>query len=163
MMQDLKTFARTIICCDEDDRKELIQTTIIKGLKRVRQGKYKENGSFKGWIRILMKNEYIDQWRKSERSPMIASDHNDLIIRNNATSQNTGELNMQFDDMWELVDDLPTRYKTAFVLHYEGYSHDEIAQKMDVDKPTATQLIFKAKKKLRKWVGEMQGANSALN
>ena len=105
--------------------------------------KFKNEGSFEGWIRRIMVNTCISYLRK--KNPVQLTDE-DFVFNEQAThSLETTEL----EDIQKMIDGLPIGYKMVFNLYaVEGYKHAEIAQELGITESTSKSQLFKA----RKWL-----------
>lgn len=56
-------------CRIRGEDEELFQEVIVKLLSRLRQFRYDPGRRFRGWLRILVRNEALDQWRRGRRRP----------------------------------------------------------------------------------------------
>jgi RNA polymerase sigma factor (sigma-70 family) len=104
---------------------------------------FEHKGSFEGWIRKIVVNVCISEFRKN--NPVISlEDSFELSNHSTENLENTGETDLQ-----KLIDALPTGYKIVFNLFaIEGYSHAEIAKRLDISESTSKSQLFKA----RKWL-----------
>lgn len=105
--------------------------------------KFKNEGSFEGWIRRIMVNTCISYLRKKD--PVQLSDEEYVFNKQAIDSLETTEL----QDLQQLIDELPTGYKMVFNLYaVEGYKHAEIAKELNISESTSKSQLFKA----RKWL-----------
>lgn len=105
--------------------------------------KFKNEGSFEGWIRRIMVNTCISYLRK--KNPIQLSDEEFLFNKKAVDSLETTEL----QDIQKLIDELPTGYRMVFNLYVvEGYKHAEIAEELNISVSTSKSQLFKA----RKWL-----------
>lgn len=105
--------------------------------------KFKNEGSFEGWIRRIMVNTCISYLRK--KNPVQLSDEEYVFNKQAINSLENTELN----DIQKLIDALPTGYKMVFNLYaVEGYKHAEIAKELNITESTSKSQLFKA----RKWL-----------
>ncbi|REH47498.1 RNA polymerase sigma-70 factor (ECF subfamily) [Tenacibaculum gallaicum] len=106
--------------------------------------KFKEMGSFEGWIRRIMVNTCISYLRK--KNPVQVSDED--FVFNEAATVNLE--NTSVEDIQRLIDELPEGYKLVFNLYaIEGYKHSEIAEKLQISESTSKSQLFKARKCLQ--------------
>ena len=105
--------------------------------------KFKNEGSFEGWIRRIMVNTCISYLRK--KNPIQLTDE-DFVFNEQATkSLESTEL----EDIQKMIDGLPVGYKMVFNLYaVEGYKHAEIAEELGITVSTSKSQLFKA----RKWL-----------
>ncbi len=107
--------------------------------------KFKNEGSFEGWIRRIMVNTCISYLRK--KNPVQLSDEEYVFQKQTIDSLEATEL----QDIQKLIDELPTGYKMVFNLYaVEGYKHAEIAKELNITESTSKSQLFKA----RKWLQE---------
>jgi len=105
--------------------------------------KFKNEGSFEGWIRRIMVNTCISYLRK--KNPVQLSDEEYVFNNQAIDSLESTEL----QDIQKLIDELPTGYKMVFNLYaVEGYKHAEIAKELNITESTSKSQLFKA----RKWL-----------
>ncbi|WGH75866.1 RNA polymerase sigma factor [Tenacibaculum tangerinum] len=106
--------------------------------------KFKEKGSFEGWIRKIMVNTCISYLRK--KNPVHVSDE-EFVFNEVATKSLE---NTSVEDIQKLIDELPEGYKLVFNLYaIEGYKHSEIAERLQISESTSKSQLFKARKCLQ--------------
>lgn len=107
--------------------------------------KFKNEGSFEGWIRRIMINTCISYLRK--KNPIQLTDE-DYVFNDGATESLE---NTSVEDIQKLIDALPEGYKLVFNLFaIEGFKHAEIAEQLGITVSTSKSQLFKA----RKWLQE---------
>ena len=105
--------------------------------------KFKNEGSFEGWIRRIMVNTCISYLRK--KHPIQLTDEEYVFHEQATQSLEATEL----EDIQKMIDGLPVGYKLVFNLYaIEGYKHAEIAQELGITESTSKSQLFKA----RKWL-----------
>ena len=62
---------------------------------------------------------------------------------------NGAESNIMMQELEKMVDDLEEGIRTPFVMHYEGYKYQEIADKLSLPLGTVKSRIFFARKELK--------------
>ncbi|WP_298777691.1 sigma-70 family RNA polymerase sigma factor [uncultured Polaribacter sp.] len=106
--------------------------------------KFKNEGSFEGWIRRIMVNTCISYLRKKN---IVDLSDEDYVFNDSATESLE---NTSVEDIQKLIDKLPEGYKMVFNLFaIEGYKHSEIAKKLGVSESTSKSQLFKARKLLQ--------------
>jgi RNA polymerase sigma-70 factor, ECF subfamily len=94
--------------------------------------KFKNEGSFEGWIRRIMVNTCISYLRK--KNPVHLSDE-DFVFNDQATQSLEST---EVEDIQRLIDRLPVGYKMVFNLYaIEGYKHAEIAIQLQITESTS--------------------------
>jgi RNA polymerase sigma factor (sigma-70 family) len=106
--------------------------------------KFKNEGSFEGWIRRIMVNTCLSYLRKKNLVDLSDEDY----VFNDAASESLE--NTSVEDIQKLIDKLPNGYKMVFNLFaIEGYKHSEIAAQLDISESTSKSQLFKARKLLQ--------------
>ncbi|WP_018342777.1 RNA polymerase sigma factor [Cytophaga aurantiaca] len=72
----LKNFALKLTA-DQDDAKDLIQDTILKAIKY--KDKFISSTNLKGWLCVIMKNTFINTYRRSVRKNTLVNNSFDLL------------------------------------------------------------------------------------
>jgi len=118
-------------------------TVIFKKIKT-----FKREGSFEGWMRKIMVHTAIDNYRRNKKYYYY-----DLLednLNNVAFSVEIPDTFTQ-QELLETIQELPLGYRTVFNLYVvEGYSHKEIADKLNITISTSKTQLMKAKRQLAK-------------
>ena len=128
------------------EAEDVLQDGFIKVLRHI--GSYKAEGSLEGWIRKIMVNTALNQYRSNLRFKY----HED-IAESQVSSSGSDDLYSQFalDDLLKVIQTLPDGYRMVFNLfEIEGYSHKEIADMLHVSESTSKTQLLKARMILRK-------------
>lgn len=105
---------------------------------------YKGDGSFEGWMRRIMVNESLMFLRKKTNLHMTVE-----IPETDITDNMPEEDEFTFDEIMEILDELPTGYRTVFNLYvFEDYKHREIAEILGISINTSKSQLILAKKKV---------------
>lgn len=147
----LRDFAY-LLTRDRVDASDLYQETAYKAFKNLKQ--FKSNYNLKGWLMTIMRNTFINNHRKRKtRQKYHESNNNDYLLNNSGSSTgNSGELTVNYNDLVELVDHLEPYLSKPFMLMFQGYKYDEIADQLDTPLGTVKSRIHIARKQLRKMV-----------
>lgn len=138
-----------------EDAKDLTQETMLKALRY--RNYYKPNTNFKAWIFTIMKNTFINQYRKKSRSNTIFDNSQDLYLLTNSTENRDTPYNyIAAKEVNKKVAKLNDDYKIPFKMHYEGFKYKEIAEKLDIPLGTVKSRIFIARQKLMESMPEYQ-------
>lgn len=135
---------------NKDDAKDLTQETTIKVLSN--EEKFVNNTNFKGWVLTIMRNIFINQYRKQlVAQTIIDSRFGDLYD----IKDNKGESFIQTDSLFALneikkaISDLPQAQRQPFTMFVEGFKYEEIAEKLQLPLGTVKSRIFLARKILQ--------------
>ena len=107
---------------------------------------YRGDGSFEGWIRIIMVRESLNENKKSKVELEISEDQEEAFLRIPSATNSHHET----EYILKLIDALPIGYKTVFNMNeIEGYSHSEIAKELGITESASRSQLTRAKKLLR--------------
>ena len=138
-----------MLTSNRDDAYDLLQDTTLKVLGN--QDKYVENTNFKGWVFTIMRNIFINNYRRSVRSQTVVDQTEDLYHLN--LSQDSGlespEGSYGAGEITAAIDSFPEEYRVPFSMHVAGYKYNEIAERMGLPLGTVKSRIFFARKKLQ--------------
>ena len=137
------------ICLRYGKSKTEAEDVLLMGMTRIfkKMNTYTGNGSFEGWMKKIIVNIAIDNYRKNFKYYF----HEDI------ESVTVGEIgydyipdNFSVNDIIKTIQQLPAGYRIVFnMFAIEGYSHKEIADKLDISESTSKTQLLKARKKLR--------------
>lgn len=138
---------------NKEDANDLMQETAYRAYKNLKS--FQPNSNFKAWISMIMRNTFINKYRKDKRR---FNHENDLEIERKiklkATVNNQGESNKTLEELTGLINQLKGDLKNPFLLRYNGYKYDEISEELGIPLGTVKSQIFYAKQKLRSMVKE---------
>lgn len=129
---------------NRDMAQDMLQDAFIKVFSNIK--KFKMEGSLEGWIRRIVSNTAVDQLRKQTRNYRF-------IVDTEEEPEETFEPDvlekLKAQDVLDIVADLPDGARMIFNLHVlEGYTHKEIAKKMNVSEGTSKSQFNRARKML---------------
>ena len=131
LQSNMKNFALSLTLNNEE-AEDLLQDTTLRVLNN--KEKYTENINFKGWVLTIMKNIFINNYRKIVRNQTIIDTTEDLYHLN--LPQNSGFANPEssFDtsEIQKSIDSFADEYRIPFSMHVQGYKYEEIANKMNL-------------------------------
>ncbi len=139
-----------ILTNNKDDAYDLLQDTTLKALDN--ESKYTPNTNFKGWVFTIMRNIFINKYRRMVRSATIVDKSEDLYMLNNVSfseTQETPEDSYAENEIVMAINAFPDDYRIPFSLHLAGYHYAEIAEKMDLPLGTVKSRIYYARQYLQ--------------
>ena len=144
---------------NKENAKDLMQETFCRAFKN--KDRFSENTNFKAWITTIMRNNFINDYRKSKtRNQVMASvDDFSYFIENKAGADN-GDSVIMMKELNGLVGELSDDLRQAFSMFVNGYHYEEIAEKANVPIGTVKSRIFFARKKLRASIKANYGMTS---
>ena len=137
------------LTADHEDANDLLQETSLKALDN--EDKYEPQTNFKGWIYTIMRNIFINNYRRIVREQTFVD-----------TTDNQYHLNLSHDDDFEstesaydlkemrrIVNNLPKEYRVPFSMHIAGFKYREIAEKLGLPIGTVKSRIFFTRQRLQ--------------
>jgi RNA polymerase sigma factor (sigma-70 family) len=104
--------------------------------------------SFTAWFKKLMVNACIDHIRKYNKKEMMASVDTEQVVI--ADERQTAEQMLQHKEIIKCIQQLSPAYKAVFNLYViEGFSHAEIADKLNISENTSKSNLHKARQSLQ--------------
>ncbi len=138
-----------MLTSNRDDAYDLLQDTTLKALDN--QEKYVENTNFKGWVFTIMRNIFINNYRRTARAATVVDTTDNLYHLN--LSQDSGletpEGSYATQEITGAINELSEDYRVPFSMHVAGYKYNEIAEKMNLPLGTVKSRIFFARKRLQ--------------
>ncbi|QPH38955.1 RNA polymerase sigma factor [Pedobacter endophyticus] len=133
---------------DLDDAKDLLQDTILKAIRFY--GKFEEGTNLKGWLYIIMKNTFINNYRKNIKTQLIVTQEDEISYANlmRSATKNGSETTFVLGDIKGALAKLPVHLSIPFVRYVEGYKYHEIAEELNIPLGTVKTRIHEARKQL---------------
>lgn len=149
LQRNLLNFAY-LLTSNRDDAYDLLQDTTLKALEN--EDKYVENVNFKGWVFTIMRNTFINNYRKVVRSATIIDQTEDLYHLNlpQESGLDTPEGSVAVNEITAAISEFSDDYRIPFSMHVAGYKYNEIAEKMNLPLGTVKSRIFFARQRLQK-------------
>ena len=149
LQSNLLNFAY-MLTSNRDDAYDLLQDTTLKVLDN--QEKYEEGTNFKGWVFTIMRNIFINNYRRASRAATVVDTTENLYHLN--ISQDSGieapENSFAAKEIQEAIDSFSDEYRIPFSMHVAGYKYNEIAEKMNLPLGTVKSRIYAARQSLQK-------------
>lgn len=134
---------------DIDDANDLVQDTIIKAIRY--HNLYKEGSNLRAWLYIIMRNTFINDYRKNERKKGLITTTDELngYQLHKSASKNSGEARFVMDDIHKALEKIQPEYSTPFLKYFEGYKYHEIAEDLKIPIGTVKTRIYMARQLLK--------------
>jgi len=133
---------------NKEDAKDLLQETMLKALTYKDQ--FVQYTNLKAWTYTIMKNTFINNYRRNVRQNTTFDNTKDLYLLNQ--NKDTGNISPDSSyatmEINRVIDNLDDEFRLPFKMHTEGYKYKEIAQKLDLKIGTVKSRIFFTRKKL---------------
>jgi RNA polymerase sigma-70 factor, ECF subfamily len=150
--QTLQNFAFSLTK-DSDDAKDLCQETAFRALSN--RDKFQPGTNFKAWLITIMKNIFINNYRRKVKGGII-NDHSDNQYYLNSLNNsiiNRAESDMMMKELNIMVESLDDSLKIPFLRYYHGFKYQEIADELQLPLGTVKSRIFFARKALKQMIG----------
>ncbi|MEA1886039.1 MAG: RNA polymerase sigma factor [Bacteroidota bacterium] len=133
---------------DRARAEDLVQDTYMKAITY--KDKFVDYTNLKAWVFTIMKNTFINNYRRSVKENTIIDSTQDLYFLN--LPQDSGfispESNYSLEELEKVIDTLEDDFKIPFRMHVEGFKYKEIAEKLNLKIGTVKSRIFFTRKKL---------------
>lgn len=128
---------------DQDTAMEIVNLGFLRVFKKINTYSFK--GSLEGWIRKLVFHSLSDYYKQRSRSIHFL----DIEDRDAPTAESALQ-NLYLEDILNLVELLPAATREVFYLYaIEGYSHPEIAERVNISVGTSKWHLSAARKRLK--------------
>ncbi len=139
---------------NREDANDLLQDTVLKVLDS--EDKYISNVNFKGWAFTIMRNLFINKYRRQSRSVVVIDRSEDLYQLNMSQDSGldtpVGAINAK--EITAMIRSFPEDLRRPFSMLISGYHYNEIAEELNLPVGTIKSRIFQARKKLQKRLGD---------
>ncbi len=139
-----------LLTSNRDEAYDLLQDTTLKALDN--EDKYVENVNFKGWVFTIMRNIFINNYRKTNRTSTVVDHTADLYHLNlqKESSFESPEGSVAAKEIKAAIESFSSEYRIPFTMHIAGYKYNEIAERMHLPLGTVKSRIFFARQRLQK-------------
>ena len=148
LQNELHCFAYKLTA-DKDEAEDLLQETMLRTLDN--KDKFDSGTNFKGWMYTIMRNIFINNYRRAARSKTLIDTTDDLYHLN--LPQNSGydspEVAYNVKEISSVINSFSEEYRVPFSMFVAGYKYEEIADKMNIPLGTVKSRIFFARKRLK--------------
>lgn len=133
-----------------DDARDLFQETVFKALKN--KDKFSIGTNFKAWIMTLMRNTFINEYRRKKRHAVTHAASDSFYFeasKDNTTIKNLGTSNLEMEELNKMLTSIDEKLSKPFMMYYIGMSYQEISDDLNVPLGTIKSRIFFARKELQ--------------
>lgn len=147
----LRPFAFTLTR-DNESAKDLVQETVFRALAN--REKYHVGTNIKAWLYTIMRNIFINDYRrKSKQQTIFDATPNEYLLDNNQTAISNNAIEaITIKEIKQAIHGLPEIFKTPFLLYFEGYKYNEIADTLNEPLGTIKSRIHFARKLLKEHI-----------
>lgn len=155
LQENLQYYAYSLTS-NGDDANDLLQDTFFKALSN--KDKFDPSTNMKAWAYTIMKNTFINNYRKAKRANTIMDDSQDLYYINCNQKNKSIDPNSHFNhgELLKTINGLDDVQRIPFEMHIEGFKYREIAEELELPIGTVKSRIFLTRKKLAEMLKEYQ-------
>ena len=134
---------------DVEDANDLVQDTLIKAIRY--HDLYNEGTNLRAWLYTIMKNTFINEYRKKTYRRGIVDTSEELSSAQLRLSahNNQGEDKFMLEDINKALRNLDQQYSIPFLRYFEGYKYHEIAEELNIPLGTVKTRIHVARQELK--------------
>jgi len=131
-----------------DDAKDLVQDTFMKAL--INRDKYVDNEKLKAWVLAIMKNTFVDNYRRGSIQKKLSDYKNEsvLISTVTTTASDNPESVLTTMEIMHYVEKLQYKLRMPFKMYVEGFKYSEISEKLNLKIGTVKSRIFLSRRYL---------------
>ncbi|MDN5212246.1 RNA polymerase sigma factor [Fulvivirgaceae bacterium BMA12] len=144
----LKLYTRRFTA-NKEESEDLLQDTILKALSN--KDKFTQNTNFKAWLYTIMKNTFINKYRKEAKAKTHLDNTKDFYYLNVADPHTFASpgAGMEYGEVLDMMSNLKDIYLTPFKMYFNGYKYHEISEEMNIPLGTVKTRIFYARQYLK--------------
>ncbi|SHJ86124.1 RNA polymerase sigma-70 factor, ECF subfamily [Tangfeifania diversioriginum] len=135
---------------NREKAKDLIQETFLKAISY--RAKYRHDKNFKGWVFTIMRNTFINNYRRDSKGINInpTSGETSFLEFADTRPSPSADSYANVNDIYRCINSLSKAYRIPFNLFLKGYKYNEIADELALPMGTVKSRIFFARKKIQK-------------
>ncbi len=132
-----------------EDAKDLYQETAYRALYN--RDKFQPGTNFKAWMFTIMKNIFINNYRKKVKANTVLDNTDNQFLLNSAShaTSNSAEGGILMKELDVMLEGLDDSIKVPFLMHHDGFKYQEIADELELPLGTVKSRIFFARKELK--------------
>lgn len=148
LQSNLFSFAM-MLTKNRENANDLVQDTTLKALGS--EDKFKEGTNLKGWLFTIMRNLFINEYRRSAYAATVIDTTDSLYHLNlyQESGLEAPEGSFTTLEITTEINNLEDSLREPFAMHIKGYKYEEISQKLELPMGTVKNRIFMARKRLQ--------------
>lgn len=135
---------------DLEEARDLVQDTVLKALQY--RDKFRDDTNLQGWLFTIMRNTFINNYRRAKRMRTAHDTTKDLYFLNveDTYTFHLPASSFEYKDIWKTINELDDELLTPFKMHTSGYKYAEIADHLSIPIGTVKNRIFNARKEIQR-------------
>ncbi len=145
-----------------EESEDLIQDTFYRAIAN--QDKFVEGTNIKAWLFTIMKNIFINNYRKNSKRLIIHDNTENGTLLENASKQsarNDGDRTFMRENIRKAIEGVSKDFTEPFMMYFEGFKYQEIAERLELPLGTVKSRIFFARKEIQNRLKDMGIVHSA--
>ena len=122
LSKKLMAYAMMLVSKNKDDASDLIQSTIVDLMEN--KGKLMDSDQPMAYAKKILKNNFIDNYRKKKRMPLVSIDANDISVKNEGFQEDA----VVYQEMLNCLEDFDETDRTILAMLGAGNSYEEIQE-----------------------------------
>ena len=146
---ELQRFAYKLTA-DKEAANDLLQEASLKALNNM--ARYTPETNFTGWVYTIMRNIFINNYRRELREQALIGYVDCLYQLNITDSVGMLVVDNGYDckEIMRIVQNLPCEYSVPFLMYISGFKYKEIAERLALPLGTVKNRIFHTRRMLQK-------------
>lgn len=142
---------------NSEEAKDLYQETTLRAISN--REKFNPGTNFKAWMFTIMKNIFINQYRKKQKANTVFDKTENMFYLNSGKNiiRNEADTNISMNEIQGMINNLDDGLRIPFMLHFEGYKYQEISDQLSLPLGTIKSRIFFARKALKQKIKTLYG------
>ena len=147
LQSNLTNFAFQLTA-NREAAQDLVQDTTLKVLDN--EAKYVDNINFKGWVFTIMRNIFINNYRRTVRESTVLDTSDSIFhVSDTRPAPETPDGIYAVSEISELIARIPADFSKPFQMHVAGYKYEEIAEILNLPLGTVKSRIFTTRTQLK--------------
>ena len=122
LSKKLMAYAMTLTSKNKDDAEDLIQSTIVDLMNN--KEKLMDSDQPMAYAKKILKNNFIDNYRKKKRMPLVSIDANDIPVKNEGFQEDA----VVYQEMLNCLEDFDETDRTILAMLGAGNSYEQIQE-----------------------------------
>ncbi|MFZ5552977.1 MAG: sigma-70 family RNA polymerase sigma factor [Bacteroidota bacterium] len=137
-----------------EDAQDLLHDTLLKAFTNTE--KFTEKTNLAGWLFTIMKNTFINNYRRKKKSNTIFDESEESYYLNIPVNKGSisPESEFAFNELNKGIENLEEEFRNPFKMHLQGFKYKEIAREIKVPIGTVKSRIFQARQLLSNKFGD---------
>lgn len=128
---------------DKSEAEDILQEGFLKILNNIKE--FSGKGHFEGWMRKIVVNTAITHFHREKKH--YYHDELEDVKEVDVQYTLTPEKEYDYKELHRLLETMPEGYRMIFNLYaIEGFKHQEIAEKLNIEESTSKTQYLRAKK-----------------